>query len=254
MTLLPDPASVSVIANGTGNTVGSSLARLGHSSHSNVRHHSVSDSMFSSAELNSLGHEEYSDEPRSWRRSRRSEESFIWKIDRGEFTENCQSNSISVSGSGSLIANGNGNTVASSLARLCHSSHSNVRHHSVNSRKIASLTQYPFPVCSWCATVFCKTQQFHGKSWRRSRHSEKRFNNKSQIHSFLTTISYMNSFLYAFQSYVMYCFFSIKKLKSAIWQAELISRFIQRIPVLRCSDGGRLENLGRRVVSIICLL
>ena len=77
MTLLPDPASVSVIANGTGNTVGSSLARLGHSSHSNVRHHSVSDSMFSSAELNSLGHEEYNDEPRSWRRSRRSEESFI---------------------------------------------------------------------------------------------------------------------------------------------------------------------------------
>jgi len=77
MTLLPDPASVSVIANGTGNTVTSSLARLGHSSHSNVRHHSVSDSMFSSAELNSLGHEEYNDEPRSWRRSRRSEESFI---------------------------------------------------------------------------------------------------------------------------------------------------------------------------------
>ena len=98
MTLLPDPASVSVrkidrgeftencqsnsisvsgFANGTGNTVGSSLARLGHSSHSNVRHHSVSDSMFSSAELNSLGHEEYNDEPRSWRRSRRSEESFI---------------------------------------------------------------------------------------------------------------------------------------------------------------------------------
>ena len=140
----------------------------------------------------------------------------VRKIDSGEFTENCQSNSISVSGSGSLIANGNGNTVASSLARLCHSSHSNVRHHSVNSRKIASLTQYPFPVCSWCATVFCKTQQFHGKSWRRSRHSEKRFNNKSQIHSFLTTISYINSFLYAFQSYVMYCFFSIKKLKSAI--------------------------------------
>ena len=31
----------------------------------------------SSAELNSLGHEEYNDEPRSWRRSRRSEESFI---------------------------------------------------------------------------------------------------------------------------------------------------------------------------------
>ena len=54
--------SVSGFANGTG---------------SNVRHHSVSDSMFSSAELNSLGHEEYNDEPRSWRRSRRSEESFI---------------------------------------------------------------------------------------------------------------------------------------------------------------------------------
>ena len=50
MTILPDPASVSVIANGTGNTVVSSLARLGHSSHSNVRHHSVSDSMFSSEE------------------------------------------------------------------------------------------------------------------------------------------------------------------------------------------------------------
>lgn len=43
---------------------------------------SISDSMFSSghnsADLNSLGHEEYNDEPsRSWRRSRRSEESFI---------------------------------------------------------------------------------------------------------------------------------------------------------------------------------
>ena len=77
MTLLPDPTSVYVIANGTGNNVTSSIARLGHSSHSKVRHHSVSDSMFSSAELNSLGHEEYNDEPRSWRRSRRSEESFI---------------------------------------------------------------------------------------------------------------------------------------------------------------------------------
>ena len=77
MKLLPDPASVSVIANGTGHTVNLSLARLGHSSHSNVRHHSVSDSMFSSAELNSLGHEEYNDEPRSWRKSRGSEESFI---------------------------------------------------------------------------------------------------------------------------------------------------------------------------------
>ena len=63
MTLLPDPGAIS--------------------SHSNIRqHHSISDSMFSfghnSAELNSLGHEEYNDEPsRSWRRSRRSEESFI---------------------------------------------------------------------------------------------------------------------------------------------------------------------------------
>ena len=44
--------------------------------------HSISDSMFSSghnsADLNSLGNEEYNDEPsKSWRRSRRSEESFI---------------------------------------------------------------------------------------------------------------------------------------------------------------------------------
>ena len=64
MTLLPDPGG-------------------GISSNSNIRHHSISDSMFSfghnSAELNSLGHEEYNDEPsrQSWRRSRRSEESFI---------------------------------------------------------------------------------------------------------------------------------------------------------------------------------
>jgi hypothetical protein len=51
------------------------------------RNYSVSDSMFSSgghtnsqsAELNSLGNEEYNDEPSrmSWRRQRRSDESFI---------------------------------------------------------------------------------------------------------------------------------------------------------------------------------
>ena len=56
MTLLPDPTN------------------------NHHKNHSISDSMFSSghnsADLNSLGHEEYSDEPRSWRRSRRSEESW----------------------------------------------------------------------------------------------------------------------------------------------------------------------------------
>lgn len=30
----------------------------------------------------------------------------------------------------------------------------------VNSRKIASRTQYPFPVCSWCANVFAKRSNF----------------------------------------------------------------------------------------------
>ena len=83
MTLLPDPASVSVrkIDRGefTENCQSNSISVSGfaNGTGSNVRHHSVSDSMFSSAELNSLGHEEYNDEPRSWRRSRRSEESFI---------------------------------------------------------------------------------------------------------------------------------------------------------------------------------
>ena len=83
MTLLPDPASVSVRKIDRGefmeNCQSSSISVSGFANGtvSNVRHHSVSDSMFSSAELSSRGHEEYNDEPRSWRRSRRSEESFI---------------------------------------------------------------------------------------------------------------------------------------------------------------------------------
>ena len=88
MTLLPDPSvsSAGGIATGNGNAAalgrgqssqGTVFLRENGAVSNNIRHHSVSDSMFSSAELNSLGHEEYSDEPRSWRRSRRSEESFI---------------------------------------------------------------------------------------------------------------------------------------------------------------------------------
>lgn len=67
MTLLPDPRGAN--------------ANDKHG-YNNRNNHSISDSMFSSghnsADLNSLGHEEYNDEPsKSWRRSRRSEESFI---------------------------------------------------------------------------------------------------------------------------------------------------------------------------------
>jgi hypothetical protein len=104
MTLLPDPASVSVrkIDRGefTENCQSNSISVSGfaNGTGSNVRHHSVSDSMFSSAELNSLGHEKYNDKPRSWRRSCVVKRVLFEKIDRGEFTENCQSNSISVSG------------------------------------------------------------------------------------------------------------------------------------------------------------
>ena len=70
MTLLPDPhqQQLPVVAKNLPQQM--------------IKNNSISDSMFSSghnsAELNSLGHEEYNDEPsRSWRRSRRSEEGFI---------------------------------------------------------------------------------------------------------------------------------------------------------------------------------